>query len=47
VDIEFADFAAEVFSGEQTRQHLSCYEGVASVAGSGIKTRVLAWHEVT
>jgi hypothetical protein len=45
VDIEFADFGAEVFSEEQTWQHLSCYEGVASVAGSGVKTRVLAWHE--
>ena len=45
VDIEFAGYGAEVFSSKHTRQHLSCYEAVATVAGRGVRTRVLAWHE--
>ena len=28
-----------------TRQHLSCYDGLVTVEGNGVEVRVLAWHE--
>lgn len=45
VDIDFVDFGEDVFTDEDFRQQLSCYEGVISTEGKGIKTEALAWHE--
>jgi len=45
VDIEFSEGGPEVFASERTRQHLSCYEGLATVEGKDVKTRTLAWNE--
>ena len=45
VDVDFVDYGEDVFSSEQTRQHLSCYEGLVTLVGNGVDARVLAWHE--
>jgi len=45
VDVDFIDYGEDVFSSEQTRQHLSCYDGLVTVEGTGVEVRVLAWHE--
>ena len=45
VDVDFVDFGEEVFPGEGTRQHLSCYDGLETVEGRGVQVRVLAWNE--
>ena len=43
VDINLVDYGNDVFVGREFHQHLSVYEGVATAAGNGIKSRVLAW----
>lgn len=45
VDIDFVDFEDDVFTNEQTRQHLCCYDGLVTVEGNGVEAKVLAWHE--
>ncbi|MBG0858263.1 MAG: glycoside hydrolase [Bacteroidales bacterium] len=45
VDIEFVAWGEDVFSVPGFRQHLSCYDGVVTTAGNGIKTTTIAWHE--
>lgn len=45
VDVDFADFGADVFAGEDFRQHLSAYDAVVTVQGKGVTARILAWHE--
>jgi len=44
LDIEFVDFAQDVFTGKAFRQHLSVYDGLVTVEGKGVTARVLAWH---
>jgi hypothetical protein len=44
VDVDFIDYGDDVFS-EQTRQHLSCYDGLVTVEGEGVEVQVLTWHE--
>jgi hypothetical protein len=48
VDLEFVSFGPGVFTPADTRQHLSVYDALLTLAGRGIKTRVLGWsgHEV-
>lgn len=41
VDIAFPDYGADVFPYEDTTQHLSCYDGEASVKGSGVQAKML------
>jgi len=41
VDIAFTDYGADTFPYEDTTQHLSCYDGEASVAGLGIQAHLL------
>lgn len=43
VDINLVDYGNDVFVGREFHQHLSVYEGMATAAGNGIKSRVLAW----
>ena len=43
VDLDF--LTADVFTGKAFRQHLSPYDGLVTVEGSHVKTRVLAWNE--
>jgi hypothetical protein len=43
VDINLVDYGDEVFIGRDFNQHLSVYNGLATTAGNGIKSRVLAW----
>ena len=45
VDIDFVDYGQDVFSSEQTRQHLSCYDGLVTVTGRGVETQCVAWPE--
>lgn len=40
VDIHFGDCGDDVFSGPAFRQHLSVYDGVASVTGNGIRAKI-------
>jgi len=44
VDVDFVEYDQDVFS-EQTRQHLSCYDGLVTVEGQAVEVQVLAWHE--
>ena len=43
VDINLVDYGDDVFVGRAFNQHLSVYEGLATAAGSRIKSRALAW----
>lgn len=45
VDIDFVDYGEDVFTNENFRQHLSCYDGLGTVKGKGVEAKVLAWHE--
>jgi len=45
VDVDFIDYGEDVFGSEQTRQHLSCYDGFVTVEGNGVEVQLLAWHE--
>ncbi|UCC98804.1 MAG: hypothetical protein JSW66_02710 [Phycisphaerales bacterium] len=45
IDIDFVDFGADVFTDQRTSQHLSCYDGLITVEGRGVKAQVLAWNE--
>jgi len=42
VDLDFGVSADDVFPAEATTQHLSCYDGVATVQGRGVKIQALA-----
>ncbi len=43
VDVDF--LSQDIFTGKNFRQHLSCYDGLASVEGNSIKAQALAWNE--
>jgi len=43
VDIELVDFGAEVFPQSGTRQHLSVYDGLATISGADVTTESTAW----
>ena len=45
VDIELAGFGDEVFPKTATHQHLSVWDGLATVAGAGVKTETTAWQK--
>jgi hypothetical protein len=44
-DIHVADFGEDVFAGKDFRQHLAVYDGLQTVQGRGLTSRVLAWNE--
>jgi hypothetical protein len=44
VDIEFPGFD-EVFSGNEFKQHLSCYDAVVTTEGKQVKTEAFVWSE--
>lgn len=39
------DFGEEVFTTPDFHQQLSCYDGLETVTGRAVETKVLAWHE--
>ena len=43
VDIHMQDYGDDVFAGRAFNQHLSVYDGLTTVAGNGVKARVLNW----
>ncbi len=45
VDIDFGSLGKEVFPAAGFPQHLSVYDALLTAEGSGITSRVLAWHE--
>jgi len=45
VDIGFVTWGDDVFISPGFRQQLSCYDGIVSADGSGIKTQTIAWNE--
>ncbi len=45
VDINMEDFGDEVFTGNTFNQHLSVFDGLATVKGKGIDARVFAWND--
>ncbi len=45
VDMEFAAFGSDVFTGPAFEQRLSVYDGLMSVKGAGISIRALAWND--
>jgi hypothetical protein len=46
VDVEFADYGQAVFPGDGNHQRLSCYDGLATIEGKGVRARVLAWSDL-
>ena len=44
VDINMVDYGDDVFTGDAFKQHLSVYNGLATVKGKDITARVLAWN---
>jgi hypothetical protein len=44
VDVDFVDYGDDVFTQNDTRQHLDVYNGVFNLEGKGVKARVFAWH---
>ena len=45
VDIGLEDYGDDIFSGSAFKQHLSVYDGLTTVAGNGVTSRVLAWND--
>jgi hypothetical protein len=45
VDLELAGSGGDVFTADDTNQHLSVYEGRLDVKAAGVNARILAWHE--
>jgi hypothetical protein len=45
VDINMVDYGSDVFAGSSFNQHLSVFEGLATVKGSGVSSRVLVWND--
>jgi hypothetical protein len=45
VDIIVGDYDNEIFTSPSFNQHLSIFEGLATVKGNGIDTRVIAWND--
>ncbi len=45
VDIDFFQSGEAAFSGNSFSQHLSCYDGVVTVLGKGIKLEIITWNE--
>jgi hypothetical protein len=43
VDVDFSIAVENVFPNDATSAHLSCYEGLATLKGRGIKIQALAW----
>ena len=40
-----ADRKASVFTADHCKQHLSCYDGMATIEGNGVKVEAQAWKE--
>jgi hypothetical protein len=45
VDVNFADYGNDVFPPARTKQHLSCYDGLATVDGDRVHAETLAWNK--
>jgi hypothetical protein len=43
IDIALVDYGDDVFTAAGTSSHLSCQDGLATIAGRGVKIRALAW----
>jgi len=45
VDINLGDYENEIFAAPSFNQHLSVFNGLATVKGKGIDSRVIAWND--
>jgi Domain of unknown function (DUF5703) len=45
VDINMVDYGSDVFEGKTFNQHLSVFDGLATVKGNGVTSRVMVWNE--
>lgn len=45
VDVDFAEYANDVFPSGRTTQHLSAYDGLVTIEGNGVGVQALAWNE--
>jgi hypothetical protein len=45
VDINIGDYDNEIFTTPSFNQHLSVFDGLATVKGKGIDSRVIAWND--
>jgi hypothetical protein len=45
MDIGVVDYGDDVFSGKAFNQHLSVFEGLTTVKGNGITSRVVMWND--
>lgn len=45
VDINLGEYENEIFTAPSFNQHLSVYNGLATVKGNGIDSRVIAWND--
>jgi glycosyl hydrolase family 95 len=45
VDLNFGDSKGDVFPASGFSQHLSLYDALLTVQGTGVTARILAWHE--
>ena len=44
LDLDFVDFGEDVFMKDKTEQHLSIYDGLLSIEGNGVNSRIIVWH---
>ena len=45
LDINTVDYGNDTFTGSAFNQHLSVYEGLASIRGNGLNARIIAWSD--
>ena len=45
LDIKMVDYGDDVFTGNAFNQHLSVYEGLTTIKGKGVNSRVIAWSD--
>ncbi len=45
LDINMVQTGSDIFSGKEFNQHLSLYDGLMTVKGSGVTARLVAWHK--
>lgn len=45
VDIDMISWGDDIFTAPAFSQHLSCYDGIVTTSGKGIKTTAVVWNE--
>ncbi|MHC4756716.1 MAG: glycosyl hydrolase family 95 catalytic domain-containing protein, partial [Planctomycetota bacterium] len=45
IDIDFVDYGPDVFTDENTKQHLSVYDALASINAEDVTAKILVWND--